>query len=193
MRRPILLAERRTLTSLTGSVIGSTRLIAETSHVLRSYGQRASPLARIHTSRSLAQEDVVGGVGYAEIRAGGGAGALHRTAARIDALDGGDTGQHAVAAPFDDFELQQRDVARRSTGCAPGKLRRDDTAVRVLPMRSGVVPPDGLARLDKRRDRLPELPDETPGRVGLAFVHLSPFGVQGKNGGFARLRDSVRQ
>src|SRR5829696_5963739 len=96
-----------TLTSLNrNAVIGSTRSIAETSHVLGTYRQRASPPARIPTSRSLAQEDVVGGVGYAEIRAGGGAGALHRTAARIDALDGGNTGQHAVAAPFDDFELQ---------------------------------------------------------------------------------------
>ena len=74
-------------------------------------------------------------------------------------------------------------------GCArrvAGNLADDRAAVHVLPVRPGVMPADGLAVEQERRDRLAERAGELAVGTGLALVHLRALGVEGRNCGFAR-------
>ena len=103
---------------------------------------------------------------------------------RVDPLYRRDAGERAAAAPRGDFELEPG-MSFGVPGRVAGGLADDGAAVHMLPVRPGVMPADGLAVRQQRRDRLTERPGELAVRACLALVDLRAFGMQGEHDGFA--------
>ena len=95
----------------------------------------------------------------------------------IDPLHRGDGRQHAAAAAGGHLELEPGDVAGRRARRVADDLADHGAAVAVLPARTGIVPADGLAVGDQRRDRLAESPGELAVGAGLAFIDLRALGM----------------
>src|SRR5882762_10586845 len=121
---------------------------------------------------ALPQKNVVGRVGRAEECAGLLARPIMAAAHRIDALHGGDARECAAAAAGDNLELEPGNILRCCARRIAGGLADDGAAVRVLPARSRVMAPDGLAVREQRRDRLTEGPGELAVGARLALVDL---------------------
>src|SRR3954454_17287695 len=94
---------------------------------------------------ALAQEHVVRGVGRVAPGAGLVALAFELAARRVDQLDRGDAREDSGAASGVHGQFQPRDVVRRSTRRVTDGLADDRAGVDVFPVRSVVVPADGLA------------------------------------------------
>src|SRR6516165_10998356 len=103
-------------------------------------------------------------------RAGLIAGAGMDATAGVDPLHRGDARQQARAAMRRHLELEPRNIARRLARDVGDRLADHGAAVGVLPVRSGIVAPDGFAVEQQRRDRLAERPCELAVAAGLALV-----------------------
>jgi len=137
--------------------------------------RRSAVDARPQGSGALAQEDVVGRVRLALEVASGLARTFERPAHGFHALHGRSRPTARLAAMLGYFKFQPRDVV----GAAPGRpthdLADDGAAVRQLPIRARIVPPDRLAVADEGRDRLAEGPYQLSARIRLALVDLRAF------------------
>ena len=65
------------------------------------------------------------------------------------------------------------------------------TAVGQLPIRTGIVPTDGLALEDQGGNRFAKLPDQLATAVGLAFIDLGAFGMDGHHRHLARRSNGI--
>src|SRR5262245_61863344 len=92
----------------------------------------------------------------------------------VDPLHRGHARQRAAPALRGDFELEPRDVACALARRIGGGLGDHGAAVRVLPVRPGIVAPDGLAVEHEGGDRLAQRPCELAVGAGLALVDLAP-------------------
>ena len=147
--------------------------------------------SRAGLASALAQEHVVCGVGRVAIAAGLFALALEFAARRIDPLHRGDTGEDAGAAPGGHGQLQPGDIVRRGAGGVADRLADDGARVDVFPVRPRIVPADGLAVEQQRRDRLAECPGQLAVAGSLAFIDLRAFGVEREHDRFAGRCDGV--
>ncbi len=146
----------------------------------REAPSRQTSQVRARRARSaLAQEHVVGGVGRAALGAGLVAGALEFAARRVDPLHRGDAGMRMpVPRRGGHRRASARDIVGDRAGALPTALPTTALPSHVLPGRPGIVPADGLAIEQQRRDRLAERPGQLAVGAGLAFVDLRAFGVE---------------
>ena len=110
----------------------------------------------------------------------------------IDPLHRRDSRQHAAAAMRRHLELEPGDIARRLARNVGDRFADHGAAVDVLPVRTGIVAPDGFAIEQQRRDRLAERPCELAVAAGLALVDLRALGMERDNRALARRRDRGR-
>src|SRR5262245_19642613 len=89
-------------------------------------------------------------------------------------------------------ELEPGNIARRLARHVGDRLADHRAAVDVLPVRPGIVAPDGFAVEQQRRDRLAERPCELAVAAGLALVDLRSFGMKRAVRAVVRLCDLGR-
>src|SRR5262245_18484377 len=110
----------------------------------------------------------------------------------VDPLHRRDARQQARAATRRHLELEPGNIAWRLARDVGDCLADHGAAVGVLPVRPGIVAPDGFAVEQQRRDRLAERPCELAVAAGLALVDLRALGMGRDNRGLAGRRDRVR-
>src|SRR5713101_2086677 len=173
-RYPAIAAGEQTL-----RLLGSVPL-AEVGQLIRSPRRRA--IART-AGRSPAplEESIVRRIRHAQERTARVTRSVGRATFGVDSLDRRGAGELARPTLRRNLEFEQRDVFRRRTGSATGHLAGHRAAVGQFPTRTCIVPTDGLAVGDQRRNRLAELPDELATAIRLAFVDLGALGVNGQH------------
>src|SRR5262245_66520632 len=90
----------------------------------------------------------------------------------VDPLHRGDAREQARAAMGRHLELEPGNIARRLARDVGDRLADHGAAVGVLPVRPGIMAPDGFAVEQQRSDRLAESPWELAVSSGLALGQL---------------------
>ena len=98
-------------------------------------------------------------------------------ALRVDLQHRCHAGERPPASVRGRSELEPRNVMRRLAGHTSYYVGSHAAAIRVLPVRAGVITADRLTFEAKRRSRLSECPDELAVAAGLALINLSTLGV----------------
>jgi hypothetical protein len=143
-------------------------------------------------SSTLAQEDISGGIRNAGKVASMVARTLQDPAMGVEPLHSADICERPAAAVVHDVELEPGNVICSRAGRIADRLASHGAAVRVLPGRTGVMPPDRLVVEYQRCDRLPEDPGELAVVAGFALVDLRAFALEGCDSCFSWSRNCRR-
>src|SRR6516225_4518765 len=117
---------------------------------------------------------------------------LQDPAMSVEPLHSADICERPAAAVGHDVELEPGNVICSRTGRIAYRLASHGAAVRVLPGRTGVMPPDRLVVEYQRCDRLPEDPGELAVVAGFALVDLRAFASEGCDSCLSRSRNRRR-